>query len=179
MRASPVSDRRRASGTTATVLPAPPGLSRYAGRIVVLLSMLAVDLLWPQKLLIPMDESQRDHLKAYGVTFWTLRRGTDVEWLLNYRGGSFLVDAQPAIRKECQVRGVTSEPVDAAQLGAIYATIGEHNMDIVKEADYVIDLGPEGGAGGGHVVASGPPAEILKYTKTSYTARWLAEYLRV
>ena len=131
MKASPVSDRRRASGTTATVLPAPPMLSRYACRIVVLLSMLAVDLLWPQKLLIPMDESQRDHLKAYGVTFWTLRRGTEVEWLLNYRGGSFLVEAQPAIRKECQVRGVTSEPVDAAQLGAIYATIGEHNMDIV------------------------------------------------
>jgi excinuclease ABC subunit A len=54
----------------------------------------------------------------------------------------------------------------------------EHNLDIVKEADYVIDLGPEGGAGGGNIVASGPPEELLKQTSHSYTAKCLQEYLQ-
>lgn len=98
-----------------------------------LLFILVVGLnpLWPQKLLIPMDNTQRDHLKAYGVTFWTLQRGVNVDWLLNYRGGSFLIDALPEVQRECQVRGVTATPVDAAQLGAIFATIEQGNMDIV------------------------------------------------
>lgn len=54
----------------------------------------------------------------------------------------------------------------------------EHNLDIVKEADYVIDLGPEGGTGGGNIVASGPPEELLKHTAQSYTAKCLQEYLQ-
>ena len=54
----------------------------------------------------------------------------------------------------------------------------EHNLDIVKEADYVIDLGPEGGTGGGHIVACGPPEELLKHWRTSHTARSLREYLK-
>ena len=54
----------------------------------------------------------------------------------------------------------------------------EHNLDIVKEADYVLDLGPEGGVGGGHIVACGPPAEILKAEPYSHTARCLKEYLQ-
>jgi excinuclease ABC subunit A len=54
----------------------------------------------------------------------------------------------------------------------------EHNLDIIKEADYVIDLGPEGGAGGGHIIACGPPAELIKNGRNSYTARWLQEYLQ-
>jgi len=54
----------------------------------------------------------------------------------------------------------------------------EHNLDIVKEADYVIDLGPEGGAGGGQIVACGPPAELIKNGRHSYTAQCLKEYLQ-
>ncbi len=54
----------------------------------------------------------------------------------------------------------------------------EHNLDIIKEADYVIDLGPEGGAGGGQIVVCGPPAELIKNGRDSYTARWLREYLQ-
>jgi excinuclease ABC subunit A len=53
----------------------------------------------------------------------------------------------------------------------------EHNLDIIKEADYVIDLGPEGGAGGGQIVACGPPSELMRNAKRSYTARCLKEYL--
>jgi hypothetical protein len=78
-----------------------------------------------------MDTAQRDHLKAYGITFWTLNKNVDVEWLLNYRGGSFLMDALSGIERECQVRGVTAEPVDATRLADIYSTIDDSNMDIV------------------------------------------------
>ena len=100
-------------------------------RSVTLLLILSANLLWPQKLLIPMDQAQSDHLKAYGVTFWFLKQGRTVEWLLNYRGGSFLADATPALVRECQVRGVLMEPVDAAALGEILATIENSNMDVV------------------------------------------------
>ena len=59
-----------------------------------------------QDLLIPMDDSQSDHLKAYGVTFWSLNRSIDVDWLLNYRGGSFLISRTPEVENELRVRGV-------------------------------------------------------------------------
>ncbi|CAB1065326.1 Excinuclease ABC subunit A [Olavius sp. associated proteobacterium Delta 1] len=54
----------------------------------------------------------------------------------------------------------------------------EHNMEIIREADYIIDLGPEGGDEGGRVVASGSPEEILKFTKKSHTAKWFQKYLQ-
>jgi excinuclease ABC subunit A len=54
----------------------------------------------------------------------------------------------------------------------------EHNMEIIKEADYIIDLGPEGGDGGGQVIATGSPVEILNNGKHSYTAQYLRKYLR-
>jgi len=53
----------------------------------------------------------------------------------------------------------------------------EHNMEIIREADYVIDLGPEGGDEGGRVVACGSPQELLKAVKKSHTARWFKKYL--
>ena len=61
-------------------------------------------------------------------------------------------------------------------MGNTVVTI-EHNLDIVKDADYIIDLGPEGGADGGQIVASGTPLEIVNDGKRSHTARFLREYL--
>jgi len=100
---------------------------------LTLLAVLVIGFnpLWPQKLLIPMDLSQKDHLKAYGVAFKALRQGSNVEWLLNYRGGSFLMDATAAIRRDGQVRGVTTEPIDAAGLAEILGAIDGGNMDVV------------------------------------------------
>ena len=60
-------------------------------------------------LLIPMDDTQADHLKAYGVCFRALDSGTKAEWLLNYRGGSFLIDNSAEISNFCLLMGVTSE----------------------------------------------------------------------
>jgi excinuclease ABC subunit A len=53
----------------------------------------------------------------------------------------------------------------------------EHNLEIIREADYIIDLGPEGGNEGGRVVAAGSPQELLKHTANSHTAKWFKKYL--
>ena len=84
-----------------------------------------------QKILIPMDIAQTDHLKAYGVAYWTLERQINVEWLLNYRGGAFFVDYNPEIERECRVRGITLEIVDGAGAARIYNEIENNNMEVV------------------------------------------------
>lgn len=87
--------------------------------------------LWGQKLLIPMDLSQTDHLKTYGVAFWTLKQGINVEWLLNYRGGSFLIDDHEIVARECTLRGISVQKIGAGDLSLIFGTIEENNMDVV------------------------------------------------
>ena len=84
-----------------------------------------------QKLLIPMDHTQTDHLKAYGVAFLNLKKNMDVEWLLNYRGGSFLIDDNSDIKTFCTIRGVSFELIDATKLSSILVEIEGNNMDIV------------------------------------------------
>ena len=82
-----------------------------------------------QKLLIPMDLSQTDHLKAYGIAWLALDRGLKVDWLLNYRGGSFLMDFATEIESECRLRGVLSQSV--SDPGGIYDEIEQANMEVV------------------------------------------------
>jgi|TARA_B100001250_G_C19807370_1_gene794028 hypothetical protein len=84
-----------------------------------------------QKIIIPMDQTQNDHLKAYGIAYFTLTKNTNVEWLLNYRGGSFLIDDHQFIQVECRIRGVSFEMIDANRLVNIYSSIEQENMDIV------------------------------------------------
>ena len=54
-----------------------------------------------------MDQTQNDHLKSYGIAYYALKRNINVEWLLNFQGGSFLIDSQSSIKAECKIRGVT------------------------------------------------------------------------
>ena len=84
-------------------------------------------------LLIPMDETQKDHLKSYGITFWTLEKDVEVKWLLNYRGGSFMMQYYPEIEDECVIRGVSFETITDAQAAAILNEIAQPdvNMDAV------------------------------------------------
>ena len=84
-----------------------------------------------QRILIPMDHTQSDHLKAYGITYWVLKQQVTVEWLLNYRGGSFLMDNYPGIIKELRLRGVRFEEISSSDVLQIYSVIDENNMDIV------------------------------------------------
>ncbi len=86
------------------------------------------------KLLIPMDLTQTDHLKAYGVAFWVLARGGTVDWLLNYRGGSFQTDYAEPIANECRIRGVLCEALGVSEASAVASAIGreDSNMDIIR-----------------------------------------------
>ncbi len=84
-----------------------------------------------QKILIPMDQTQKNHLKAYGTAFWTLNNGINVEWILNYRGGSFMVDSYPEIEKECRIRGVSYDIIGVEQTLIIYNEVEVNNMDVV------------------------------------------------
>lgn len=85
-------------------------------------------------LLIPMDESQRNHLKAYGISYWILQHNVEVSWLLNYRGGSFLIPYDRGIEHECQVRGVSFQVMSDAQVNAILMEIADPqiNMETIK-----------------------------------------------
>ncbi|HRK05430.1 MAG TPA: asparagine synthetase B [Chlorobiota bacterium] len=87
-----------------------------------------------QKMLIPMDLSQTDHLKAYGITYWVLTKDMPVDWLLNYRGGSFMLDATTEIKAECRIRGVLFEELDGASAASIYADVQRENvnMEVVR-----------------------------------------------
>ena len=84
-------------------------------------------------ILIPMDDSQKNHLKAYGIAFWTLERGVDVKWLLNYRGGSFMIDYVKELENECLIRGVSFEVIADAKANLIVDEISSpsQNMDVV------------------------------------------------
>ncbi len=84
--------------------------------------------------LIPMDlEGQKEHLKAYGITYWTLARQQKVKWLLNYRGGSFLMSDTEELRKECKIRGVSFEVLSDSKTATILEEINSpsQNMEAV------------------------------------------------
>ncbi len=88
---------------------------------------------WPTAayLLAPMDERQSQHLKAYGVAFRALERGERVEWLLNYRGGSFLLPGSAATVRDAALAGVDVEPLEESSVTSIKAQIAGANMDAV------------------------------------------------
>lgn len=85
-------------------------------------------------LLIPMDDTQTNHLKAYGISYWILNQKGEVSWLLNYRGGSFLVKYDATIEKQCKLRGVSYNNIADIQASQILNQIAEpeENMDVVK-----------------------------------------------
>lgn len=85
-------------------------------------------------ILIPMDDSQKDHLKSYGVAYWILTKDVSIQWLLNYRGGSFLVQNAKEIENECVIRGISYEVIADAKANLILTEIAEPtaNMDAVK-----------------------------------------------
>lgn len=92
-------------------------------------------------ILIPMDvESQQNHLKAYGITYWTLERELKVKWLLNYRGGSFLLPDAEIIQRECQIRGVSFEIISDAQAAQILEDI---SSPAVNQEAVILEKAPK------------------------------------
>ncbi len=85
----------------------------------------------PAKILVPMDLGQKNHLKAYGLAYWSLTQGSNVEWLLNYRGGSFLMEDLEILRRRAVLMGVTLEEVSPGDESRIRRTIEAENMESV------------------------------------------------
>ncbi len=103
--------------------------------ILFLLLFASINSLFASQILIPMDENeQTNHLKAYGIAYWILQNDIEVDWLLNYRGGSFLIKNYPSIQQECTIRGVSFEIISDAQVNKIKSDISnpEVNQEIVK-----------------------------------------------
>ncbi len=113
---------------------------------VSFLLLAGIFLIRAQYLLIPMDNSQQNHLKAYGVAYRVLKSNINVEWLLNYRGGSFLFTATPSFEQMLQLRGVSYIPVDATTVNSIYAEIEQNNMEkvLLEKAPKIAVYSPPG-----------------------------------
>jgi len=102
--------------------------------ILSLAALLLASSLFASHILIPMDEGQKNHLKAYGIAYWILQNDIEVEWLLNYRGGSFLIKDFKDIEDECVIRGVSYQILADVQAAQILTEISdpEINMESVK-----------------------------------------------
>ena len=128
-------------------------------------------------ILLPMDESaQKNHLKAYGITYWCLDKNYKASWLLNYRGGSFLLPDAAEIRKECQIRNVSFELLTDAQTDQIVNEIASpsQNMEVV-----VLEKAPK-------IAVYTPPGKqpwddavtmVLKYAEIPFTPIYDEEVL--
>lgn len=127
--------------------------------------------------LIPMEaEGQQNHLKAYGITYWALAKSYKVNWLLNYRGGSFLLPESDEIRKECQIRGVTFEILSDANVSSILEEINSpsQNMEVVllEKAPKIAVYTPKGKQPWDDAVTM-----VLTYAEIPYTEIYDEEVL--
>jgi len=102
--------------------------------LLTIILIISLCNLYAAYILIPMDETQKNHLKAYGIAYWVLQREVEVDWLLNYRGGSFMCEYYDEVEKECVIRGVSHQIIADAQYNAILLEISDPqvNMDAVK-----------------------------------------------
>ncbi|MBN2790191.1 MAG: asparagine synthetase B [Candidatus Delongbacteria bacterium] len=126
-------------------------------------------------ILIPMDWGQKDHLKAYGLAYWAIENGAKVDWLLNYRGGSFKIEGYENVINEAVVRGVSYELISQSDFAVIAGEILESNMDIVKleKAPKVAVYTPEGKFPWDDAVTL-----ALTYAEIPYETLWDKEVLR-
>ncbi|WP_193787260.1 asparagine synthetase B [Lacinutrix mariniflava] len=118
-------------------------------KILFILIFLITSQSYASYLLVPMDaETQENHLKAYGITYWTLAKDIKVKWLLNYRGGSFLLPDTDEIRKECQIRGVSFEVLSDDKTESILNEISSpsKNMEsvVLEKAPKIAVYTPKG-----------------------------------
>ncbi len=145
-------------------------MTKQAALLLLLLPVIAMG-----KILIPMDTVQRDHLKAYGIAWWSLQHGVNVEWLLNYRGGSFMLDSFEGLERELRVRGVSYEQVGGAQVASLYAEIENQNMErvLLEMATKIAIYTPPTSQPWDDAVTL-----VLSYAEIEYTTLWDEEVLR-
>ncbi len=116
------------------------GVRNFLGTALGCASLLFLVFLIPgtevgaTRILVPMDQAQKDHLKSYGVAFWAISRGMEAQWLLNYRGGSFAMEHRLNLEAECRLRGITYEVIAENRYQGILTEIQDPavNMEVVK-----------------------------------------------
>lgn len=130
-----------------------------------------------EKLLIQMDLSQTDHLKAYGITFNELKAGETADWLLNYRGGSFFLNYSEELAMKCRIKGVSFEQVPVVQAVEIYSLVQseEQNMEVMRleKAPEIAVFVPEG-----YLPWDDAVTLALEYAEVEYEKIWMEEILR-
>ncbi len=143
-------------------------------RLMILCSVLLASRAQAQHVLVPMDDAQANHLKAYGVTFNALTEGVRAEWLINYRGGAFLLPDVPFVRRRAALDGVTYEVLTDAAVNAIRSEIADGNADAVplEKAPRIAVYSPP----------NSPPWDdavtlALRYAGIPYTRVWDDEVL--
>lgn len=127
------------------------------------------------RVLVPMDGRQTDHLRAYGLAYWVLQRGQKAEWLLNYRGGSFLFEDDAAITREANLRGVWIESLSPSAEATVRAAIADDNMEVVA-----LEKPPKVAV---YIPPNTPPWDdavtlALQYASIPYETVWDEEVLR-
>lgn len=132
---------------------------------------------WASYLLIPMDaKSQSEHLKAYGIAYWVLDHGEEIQWLLNYRGGSFLVSDNNRTQRELTIRGVNFEVISAVQAMQILDEVRSpsKNMDaiLLETAPKIAVYSPSGNMPWDDAVTL-----VLTYAEIPYTVIYDKEVL--
>ena len=122
---------------------------KFLKSVCLMLLLVCLTKVHANFILLPMDDvSQKNHLKAYGITYWCLDKQYKASWLLNYRGGSFLLPDVPEIRKECQIRGVSFEILSEGEANQILDEISSpsQNMEtvILEKAPKIAVYTPKG-----------------------------------
>ncbi|MFN5848163.1 MAG: hypothetical protein ACK43K_06705, partial [Chitinophagales bacterium] len=102
--------------------------------IVIAVAIFCASSASASRIMLPMDKVQKNHLKSYGIAYWVLDKNLQVEWLLNYRGGSFSLPFSETIEKECVIRGVTYEIVSESDYSSILEHISRNdvNQEVIK-----------------------------------------------
>ena len=98
---------------------------------VFIAALVVVPALQAQRLLIPRDDGQTNHLKAYGLTYNAMKTGAQAEWLLNDRGGAFLLPDTPELRRRAALDGIATEPLSDATLASVRREMAGGNMESV------------------------------------------------
>jgi len=122
---------------------------KFIKSVCIILFLVCITKVHANFLLLPMDDvSQKNHLKAYGITYWCLDKQYKASWLLNYRGGSFLLPDAAEIRKECQIRGVSFEILSDGEANQILDEISSpsQNMEtvVLEKAPKIAVYTPKG-----------------------------------
>lgn len=149
----------------------------FIKKLVIVFGLLFTVSFAQTKILIPMDLKQTDHLKAYGITFNALKDGVTADWLLNYRGGSFMLDYTQKVALQCRLKGVLFEQLSNEQAVQIYTFVqsDEQNMEVVRleKAPKIAVYVPPGFQPWDDAVTL-----AMEYAEVEYTKVWIDEILR-